>query len=278
MIGVNQLIQRWDDLMALFGNKKVETKAQEMERLAKATSLTAEEQRRLNKLKVDAADQAAHDKDMAKLGGIRTEQERAMGQSVETAIGRTPGGSDAILKSYLDQWLDARVKAGQATNRAQYGHAQNYFKDMLGAADRGMKSARDELLSITKGMAGAAGEFRDALARHSPEAVGVRKAETEYEKQKAEDTVKAGKAMATALAEADRFLEAVEKREEADAKREAAEAEADRIRRGFAPAGKPGHVARAPGSSPRPTAWDSSRRPSACPTRCPPARRWPSHR
>lgn len=50
-VAVNLLITHWDDLMNLMGMGKVLTEAEQMEKLAKATKLTADEQERLNRFK-----------------------------------------------------------------------------------------------------------------------------------------------------------------------------------------------------------------------------------
>jgi hypothetical protein len=48
-VAANQLVNRWDDVTAAFGRSKTLTQAEEMDKLAKATSRTADEQERLNR-------------------------------------------------------------------------------------------------------------------------------------------------------------------------------------------------------------------------------------
>lgn len=54
-VAVNLLITHWDDLMGMMGLGKVLTEAEQMEKLAKATKLTADEQERLSRFKREEA-------------------------------------------------------------------------------------------------------------------------------------------------------------------------------------------------------------------------------
>lgn len=79
VVSANQLYQQWDKLEALMGVSHVETEAQEMERLGKATGKTADETARYNKLKQKQSEieqmradrpKAENDRDKAVAGAI----------------------------------------------------------------------------------------------------------------------------------------------------------------------------------------------------------------
>lgn len=75
-VAVNVLINHWDDLMGMMGQSKVLTEAEQMEKLGKATRLTADEQERLNRFKRE-------EKVAAELGGKRPSGEEKTANEFE---------------------------------------------------------------------------------------------------------------------------------------------------------------------------------------------------
>lgn len=117
-VGVNQLARNWDGLMAALGNPKVETAAERMERLAKATKLTAAEAKEL----------AAHRERQAAaeaVGKIASETEREEARQVAVAIGRVGGPAfhrrltDALIRSARIPELEAAAGGATAFSKAQ---------------------------------------------------------------------------------------------------------------------------------------------------------------
>jgi len=107
-VAVNLLINHWDDLMEAMSLGKVLTEAEQMERLAKATKLTADEQERLNRFKrAESAGKELSDKQSS--GVAKTEAE------IKTAIGEMGDERTSGRSKLIGGLVQARRATGQGT-------------------------------------------------------------------------------------------------------------------------------------------------------------------
>ncbi len=176
-VAVAQLVKHWDDLAELFGNSKVETEAQAMERLAKATNKTADETARLAQLKKGEADRSARASREESLASDQSDAEQALGQSVRKAV-TEGGGFDSVVAGLAKGTVDARKAAGDYRNgdgtndTDRMGKARDHLeqqaKDLIDAAINSndikkQRAAISTLKSMSKDGGGGFAAFLDAL-------------------------------------------------------------------------------------------------------------------
>lgn len=163
-VGVNQLVKHWDDLRKMFVGPEVETAAEHLERLEKATKRTAEETAELNRLKKEQAD-------LDRILSLPSEQEEARKKAF-TEIGAGVGGGPGVQRA-----LEAALKefyshqpgspfAGEGAEATAARHA-DVLKIMrgIGGGDVRAVQAIEEILSgAPKARGGAFGQaFEGAL-------------------------------------------------------------------------------------------------------------------
>jgi hypothetical protein len=115
-VGLYQLTQHWDQFMDAIGVGVIRTEAEEMEKLAKATSRTAEETARLNEYKKEQAE-------LGKILGGQTKEQRETQTAVEKAFAESDPGKvrGALMAQFQRQLLpneeDMVRQAGEAAAR-----------------------------------------------------------------------------------------------------------------------------------------------------------------
>jgi len=110
-VAIYQLYVNWDKLTDALGVSGVRTEAEEMERLEKATSRTADETERLNRYK-------EKQKEIAKMMGGESQQAGEVGKAVqdvfsETGTDRVAGALAGKMRTALTPEQEARIKAAE---------------------------------------------------------------------------------------------------------------------------------------------------------------------
>lgn len=194
-VGVNVLARNWDGLMSAFGNSKVETEAERMERLAKATKLTADEAKELARFQ---ATQEA-DKRLGAIGGAKSDRERnALADTVKQL-----GGNDAISLLFEASGYGAQYRR---LLKASGGEETEFLKGLRRDSEAAIKrdldmamgnrgtpeqqaAARDRLANIVAASPNlSSGPMGDALLRNqSPDQADAARARGKEAQRIADD-------------------------------------------------------------------------------------------
>ncbi len=111
-VAANQLVNHWDDLREAFGSTVVLTKAQEMEKLAKATERTSAEQEKLNRY-------TREQKTIESQRSRRPEQENQTQNQVARAIGEV--GADEIFVNIRRALEKSTAQVAESSVSAKMG-------------------------------------------------------------------------------------------------------------------------------------------------------------
>jgi hypothetical protein len=160
VVGVAQLVEHWDSISALWGQGHTATEAERMEKLAKATHRTAEEQAEYNRLKrAEAAFEAAMPPtkaeaesskaavDVVRERGGSIDLARRLAAARAAAEGPETGLDDADAKK-LDE-LRRFMEAAKAAGRP-YGYVQPQIDELLakGRANLGTRAQSDVMAAL----------------------------------------------------------------------------------------------------------------------------------
>lgn len=186
------LWRNWDGVMGALGQGKIETEAEEMERLEKATKRTADETKRLKELKDEEKRQKEHEQEIERLNKLKSEQEREVGAGVDKAIGESGGGKkvlDALTKVGVNEMIRNgavnkfdMVEVEKATKAVREGFEQNLL-----AASKGSKKDRDFLRQTAlSDDTGVATGFGLQLGYNSPETKAANEEKVKQRKRTSE--------------------------------------------------------------------------------------------
>lgn len=150
--GAYILYQNWDKIAKLWGEHKTETEAEEMERLEKATSKTADQTKRLADLKDKERDKKATDNEIQRLENLKTDAEKGSGEGVTKTVAAV-GGLDDAVRLYVKQAMKREdpngvMAANDPARAAQLKEGyEKSFKEAFAQASRGDIGMRDTLQS-----------------------------------------------------------------------------------------------------------------------------------
>ena len=150
--GAYILYQNWDRIAKLWGEHKTETEAEEMERLEKATSKTADQTKRLVDLKDKERDKKDTENEIQRLEKLKTDAEKGAGEGVTKTVAAV-GGLDDAIRLYVKQAMSREDPNGvlAATDPAKAAEIkagyEKSFKEAFAQASRGDIGMRDTLQS-----------------------------------------------------------------------------------------------------------------------------------
>ncbi len=150
--GAYILYQNWDRIAKLWGEHKTETEAEEMERLEKATSKTADQTKRLADLKDKERDKKDTANEIERLEKLKTDAEKGAGEGVTKTVAAV-GGLDDAIRLYVKQAMSREDPRGELAANDPARAAQikegyeKAFREAFAQASRGDIGMRDTLLS-----------------------------------------------------------------------------------------------------------------------------------